>query len=539
TSGVDGFVRRLRWRSAKRRYSIRAQSASFWGMQQRSVQNCLDFDFVCSRREPSVVAIVYPFVGNHNQKYYWGHNEILIPVYKQMSDAMRKHPDASVMVNFASLRSAYDSVAVPADSRHRHHSRGIPENLSRRLALRAAEKSVTVIGPATVGGIKPGCFKIGNTGGMMDNILNSKLPGSVAYVSAAAACPMSSTISSLLNADGVLEGVAIGGDRYPGFHFSRPPAALSGRPGAQMLVVLGEVGGQEEWRIADALRDGRITKQWWPGASAPARGCWALRFNSVTLAPAPTPARRRPRPRMPLWPPRRSRARQLRSVGRDNSIWSAAASLCRRRSPAPPTVPMDYSWARELGLIRKPSSFMTSICDERGQELLYAGCQSPRSSNRDFGIGASCLCCGFNGACLTDHGPAVSGAHNTIVCARAGKDLVSCLTSGLLTIGDRFGGALDGAAKQFSHGVDTGLIPMEFVNENAQARRTDHGHWASADEFIEIGALNGMFVLGRSMGFIGHYLDQRRLKQGLYRHPWDDISYVMPEQSQWAPLVNC
>jgi hypothetical protein len=34
-----------------------------------------------------------------------------------------------------------------------------------------------------------------------------------------------------------------------------------------------------------------------------------------------------------------------------------------------------------------------------------------------------------------DHGPAVSGAHNTIVTARAGKDLVSSLTSGLLTIG--------------------------------------------------------------------------------------------------------
>ena len=92
-----------------------------------------------------------------------------------------------------------------------------------------------------------------------------------------------------------------------------------------------------------------------------------------------------------------------------------------------------------------------------------------------------------------DHGPAVSGAHNTIVCARAGKDLISSLTSGLLTIvsithipysfilmqlrtelskpfmsmslqGDRFGGALDGAAKQFTEAYDTGLIPMEFVN---------------------------------------------------------------------------
>lgn len=37
-----------------------------------------------------------------------------------------------------------------------------------------------------------------------------------------------------------------------------------------------------------------------------------------------------------------------------------------------------------------------------------------------------------------DHGPAVSGAHSTIVCARAGKDLVSCLASGLLTIVSRF-----------------------------------------------------------------------------------------------------
>ena len=45
------------------------------------------------------------------------------------------------------------------------------------------------------------------------------------------------------------------------------------------------------------------------------------------------------------------------------------------------------------------------------------------------------------------------GAHNTIVCTRAGKDLVSSLASGLLTIGDRFGGALDGAAKQFTEGM--------------------------------------------------------------------------------------
>lgn len=51
-----------------------------------------------------------------------------------------------------------------------------------------------------------------------------------------------------------------------------------------------------------------------------------------------------------------------------------------------------------------------------------------------------------------------------------------------------------------------------------------------AQEYINIGAINSLFVLGRSIGFIGHYMDQKRLKQGLYRHPWDDISYILPEQ---------
>ena len=50
----------------------------------------------------------------------------------------------------------------------------------------------------------------------------------------------------------------------------------------------------------------------------------------------------------------------------------------------------------------------------------------------------------------------LAGAHNTIVTARAGKDLVSCLVSGLLTIGPRFGGAVDDAARFFQDACDRG-----------------------------------------------------------------------------------
>lgn len=157
----------------------KATKSIVWGMQTRAVQSMLDFDFICRREEPSVVCMVYPFTGDHKQKYYWGHKEVLIPVYKKMSDAIHKHKSADVLVNFASLRSAYESTMEVLDYPQIRTvaiiAEGIPENMTRKMIVAAREKGVNIIGPATVGGVKPGCFKIGNTGGMLDNILHSKL----------------------------------------------------------------------------------------------------------------------------------------------------------------------------------------------------------------------------------------------------------------------------------------------------------------------------------------------------------------------------
>jgi ATP citrate (pro-S)-lyase len=277
----------------------------------------------------------------------------------------------------------------------------------------------------------------------------------------------------------------------------------------------------------------------------------------------------------------------------------------------PPNVPVDYEWAQKLGLIRKPSAFISSIVDERGEELKYAGMKISEVISSNLGVGGTIgliwfrkrlpdYFCRFIELVLivtADHGPAVAGAHNTIVCARAGKDLISSLVSGLLTIGPRFGGALDEAARQFSFGYDSRMSAEDFVNhmrknkelisgighkikslENPDARVVLIKNFAKkffrsteildfacevelvttkkksnlilnvdgcigvafvdllrscgaftteeATEYVNMGTLNGLFVLGRSIGFIGHFLDQNRLKQGLYRHPTEDISYL-------------
>jgi ATP citrate (pro-S)-lyase len=140
-----------------------------YGLQPRAIQGMLDFDFSCGRAAPSVAAMIYPFGGHHIQKFYWGTKETLLPVYTTVADAVQKHPDVDVVVNFASSRSVYSStleifgfssikaIALIAE--------GVPERHAREILHIAKEKGVLIVGPATVGGIKPGCFRIGNSGG--------------------------------------------------------------------------------------------------------------------------------------------------------------------------------------------------------------------------------------------------------------------------------------------------------------------------------------------------------------------------------------
>merc|ERR1712050_50644 len=80
-----------------------------YGLQNRAIQGMLDFDFMCKRKAPSVSAIVFPFQGNHNVKFYWGTSEVLVPVFTTTKEACEKFPKVSMFINFASFRSAHET----------------------------------------------------------------------------------------------------------------------------------------------------------------------------------------------------------------------------------------------------------------------------------------------------------------------------------------------------------------------------------------------------------------------------------------------
>ncbi|KAM3289177.1 ATP-citrate synthase beta chain protein 2 isoform X1 [Capsicum chacoense] len=595
--------------------------ALFYNYKQLPIQRMLDFDFLCGRETPSVAGIINP--GSEGfQKLFFGQEEIAIPVHSTVEAACAAHPTADVFINFASFRSAAASsmsalkqptirvVAIIAE--------GVPESDTKQLIGFAKANNKVVIGPATVGGIQAGAFKIGDTAGTIDNIIQCKLyrPGSVGFVSKSGGMSneLYNTIARVT--DGVYEGIAIGGDVFPGSTLSDHVLRFNNIPQVKMIVVLGELGGRDEYSLVEALKQGKINK---PVVAWVSGTCATLFKSEVQFGHAGAKSGGE-------MESAQAKNQALRDAGAvvptsyeafEGAIKAAFENLVSegKTTPVkeikPPNIPEDLNTAIKSGKVRAPTHIISTISDDRGEEPCYGGV--PMSSIVEQGLGVGDVisllwfkrslpryCTRFIEICVllcADHGPCVSGAHNSIVTARAGKDLVSCLVSGLLTIGPRFGGAVDDAARYFKDAYDRGLTPYEFVESmkkkgirvpgiGHRIKRGDNrdkrvellqlyardnfpsvkymeyavqvetytlskannlvlnvdgaigtlfldllagsGMFTKPeiDEIVEIGYLNGLFVLARSIGLIGHTFDQKRLKQPLYRHPWEDVLYT-------------
>jgi len=598
----------------------RDTKAIFWNLNRNAIQRMLDYDYLVGR-SPSIVAIVAPTQSRKFDKFFFGTEEIMIPIYRSTVEAAEAHPEADVLVNFASFRTAYDvtreALNIPTIRTIAITAEGIPERLARDMAARAKREGKWIIGPATVGGIAAGAFRIGNAGGTLENIVKSKLhrPGSAGLVTRSGG--LFNELSNIIarNADGIVEGIAIGGDRFPGSDFLDHLLRYQQNPDVKYMIMLGEVGGELEYRVVEALEKGLITKPliaWCIGTIAKHFGGEVQFGHAGAKAGADretADAKNRALKEAGALVPESFNdiPDLIRQVYED---LKAKGEIKEIEEPPVPPIPEDYDKARKAGKVRRPTHFICTISDDRGEEATYCGVPISEVVEKGYSIGDVIGLLWFKRKfpkwasdfidmvikIVADHGPAVSGAHNAKVTARAGKDLISSLVSGLLTIGPRFGGAIDGAAKYFKMAKEKGMDPYEFVDYMKKVEKKPIpgiGHRIKStknpdkrvellknyakenfpstelldyalevekvttskkenlilnvdgtigvllvdmfrslgfteeeiDELINAGAFNAFFVLGRSIGFIGHVLDEKRLAMPLYRHPWDDILY--------------
>ena len=575
-----------------------------YSYQPKAVQRMLDFDYLCNREKPSICAIIDPRKRNSMIKFFWGKEPILIPLINKLSTAMQKFKDVNHVVNFASFRSGFEStdkllnyeqiksIAIIAE--------GIPEQQARLIKKKANNLNKLVLGPATVGGIKPGCLRIGNTGGSLDNIRLSKLytPGDVAFVTRSGGLlnELCNIVSKRTN--GVYQGMSIGGDRHPGSNFLDHIINYQNDENVKLIILLGEVGGVQEILVANAVKNNLITKPiigWCMGTSAD------YFKDDIQFGHAGAFANEE-----------FESANFKNKYMKDNGINvpDSFEVLGELISDVYKNLNLDKKEVvepREFPSERKDVTFFSSISNEIGEELEYNG--KKISDVIDGGLGKvighlwfkkdlPIWFCKYIELILmitADHGGMVSGAHNTMVASRAGKDLISSLCSGLLTIGDYFGGALNEAGRLFydaflndkpeefvkkmnkQHKLISGIghkiktkdnpdkrveILFKFVENNfpkyemvkyafqveeitlqkrnnlilnvdgfiacsiLDALKESNFMTDEIEEILDNGLLNAFFVLGRSIGFIGHWNDQKRLKQGLFRLNKDDIKYI-------------
>ena len=455
--------------------------AIFWNNNKSAIQRMLDYDYVIGRDTPSVAAIVAPTSGNKFEKFFWGGDEIMIPLYRTTKDAVAEHKNADVLLNFGSFRTAYDVTMDALDLGDQFRvimvtAEGIPERMARIMNQRARDNGTLIIGPATVGAITPGAFKIANIGGTIENIVNSKLhrAGSAGLVTRSGGLfnELCNIIS--INADGIAEGVAIGGDRFVGSVFIDNLLRMQENPDVKYMILLGEVGGTEEYKVIEAVKSGKITKP----IIAWCIGTIAKHFSSgVQFGHAGASAN----------------AERETAEAKNAAMREAGIHVPASFNDLPQTIHQVYSDLKKEGVIqeigepeirtvpkvRKPKNFICTISDDRGEEATYAGFPISSVATPDTGktIGDVVSLLWFKKVypkwatdfietvvkTVADHGPAVSGAHNAKVTARAGKSVVESLVTGLLTIGPRFGGAIDGAAKYFKYAHDHDMTPAEFL----------------------------------------------------------------------------
>lgn len=591
----------------------------FFNEHPTPIQGMLDYDWLCGKKTPCIVAIVNPKRSGFH-KCFFGPKEIIIPVFKTIKQATNSFKKADIFINFASTRSSFKSSVEALQTGSIKIlvlvAEGIPENQTRELIRLAKSNNKWIIGPATVGTIKVGALRVGYSGGSSENIVDSKLyqKGSVGVVTVSGG--MSNEIYNIVNknTDGLNEGVAVGGDSFPGSTLLDNVIRLHNDPTIKMLVVLGEVGGSDEYEIADAIKKKLITKPvvaWVSGTVAELFPGEVQFGHAGARSAGKTESAQEKNKTL-----KQSGAfvpSSFNSLGKlINKVFqeqiASSADYVKPQIIYPNTLPEDFIALHNNNQVRRSTSITSTISDDRGDELTYN--KQPISSFVDKPLGEVINALWFQGKlsktsqefielCLklcADHGPAVSTAHNAIVSARAGKDLVSSVVSGLLTIGDKHGGAINSSALWQFTGVNTDQTAINLVEQKKQEntpipgighrikssknpdkrvlllkqfakehlQKSPHLDFAleveketlkkknnlilnvdgaiaaifldllEQEEFsndqisdlLEIEIFNAIFILGRTIGIIGHVLDQKRLKEPLYRHPWDDILYL-------------
>ncbi|MHB2036066.1 MAG: succinate--CoA ligase subunit alpha [Nitrososphaerales archaeon] len=180
-----------------------------------------------------------------------------IPVYNSMKQAISAHPEINASIIFVPAAYNADTVYEAVDSGLKlvvDITEHVPIHDSLKFINYARGKGVTVIGPNCPGLISPGECKMG----IMPGHIFSK--GNIGIVSRSGT--LTYEISWVLTKAGMGQSTAvgIGGDPVIGRDSVEIIEMFENDPGTSAIVVIGEIGGDAEERLAARIRQKGMKK---------------------------------------------------------------------------------------------------------------------------------------------------------------------------------------------------------------------------------------------------------------------------------------
>ncbi|MGB9798509.1 MAG: succinate--CoA ligase subunit alpha [Thermanaerothrix sp.] len=172
-----------------------------------------------------------------------------IPVFDSVKVAVEA-TGADVSVIFVPARFAPDAIFEAADAGIGLIfciTEGIPIQDMMRVTRYLEQKQVRLIGPNCPGALTPGESKVGIIPG------NIALPGSVGVVSRSGTLTYEVLYALKMKGVGVSTCVGIGGDPVRGTDFIDILSLFEADPYTEAIVLIGEIGGNDEERAAEYI----------------------------------------------------------------------------------------------------------------------------------------------------------------------------------------------------------------------------------------------------------------------------------------------
>lgn len=552
-----------------------------------------------------VEAFVFPPDAGKSAEVPFGNKVLSIPIYKSVADAVQRHPSVNTSLVYIAADRACGAAmdALDADSIRvvSMITEGVPEKDAKLLRKAALAKGKIFNGPSSIGIISAGQCRLGVVGGAYDNLILSKLyrPGSFGVITKSGGLLNEIIWMCSQFADGITTAIGIGGDAYPGSDFVTFLDLFEKDPNTKAVVLVGEMGGNAEEQAAEwlAAKPRRIKvvgvvagfcqehlpkgmKFGHAGAKEGMHGEGSARHKSEVLKKAGAVV---PQTFGGL-------GQSIKEVYEDLKAQKTILPIADPDAAALPKLPKGVEEAVKSGEVMAPPLLRSTICDDRGDEPMYAGYPASELIAKGYDI-PHVIGLLWLKRLLTDveaelvkrivvlsadHGPCVSGALTTIIGANAGIPLSQAVASGISMIGPRFGGAVTDAGRWFKFALAQGMTPQEFVDYmkknvgpipgighrvkslrnpdkrvaeliafvKSQPIATPHLDFALKVEkittakkdtlilnvdgtiacvLVDLGfpeeSLNGFFILARTIGLIGHWIDQKRQDARLIRLP--------------------